>query len=91
MERALALAPQDELTVADLPERIQLFEPQGLDRVLAVASGVDTAGSLFDAERSHVLRVVQQLGGNKTRAAALLGIDRRTLYRRLQLYEASSS
>jgi len=88
MERALALAPQDELAVADLPEKIQLFEPQGVARLLAVAAGVETAGSLFDAERSHVLRVVQQLGGNKTRAAALLGIDRRTLYRRLQLYEA---
>ncbi len=90
MERALALTRQAELAVADLPERIQLYEPPGVERVLAVAAGVESAGSLFDAERSHVLRTVEQLGGNKTRAAALLGIDRRTLYRRLQLYEAGS-
>jgi len=31
----------------------------------------------------HVLRAVDFLGGDKTRAATLLGIDRRTLYRRL--------
>jgi two-component system response regulator HydG len=92
MERALALTRQEELSVADLPGKIQLFEPEGVERILAfAATGIESKGSLFDAERSHVLQTVQQLGGNKTRAAALLGIDRRTLYRRLQLYEAASS
>jgi two-component system, NtrC family, response regulator AtoC len=88
IQRALALAPRDELAVADLPERIRLFEAQ--DDVesspTALAAGIESPISLFDAERRHVLRTVQQLGGNKTRAAELLGIDRRTLYRRLRLY-----
>ncbi|HYJ09567.1 MAG TPA: sigma-54 dependent transcriptional regulator [Polyangiaceae bacterium] len=92
MQRALALAPQDELAVADLPERIQLFEPDGVAPTpLADAAGIESGASLFDAERSHVLRTVQRLDGNKTRAAALLGIDRRTLYRRLRLYAAGNT
>jgi two-component system response regulator HydG len=76
MERALALTRQEELSVADLPGKIQLFEPEGVERILAfAATGIESKGSLFDAERSHVLQTVQQLGGNKTRAAALLGIE----------------
>jgi DNA-binding NtrC family response regulator len=42
------------------------------------------ARSLEDAERAHVLAVLDACGGNRTRAAAILGIDRKTLRRKLQ-------
>jgi two-component system response regulator HydG len=90
MERAVALARADELTVDDLPERIRQFKPSASERLPSdVPAGEVT--SLFDAERDHVLRAVEQFGGNKTRAAAILGIDRRTLYRRLERYENERS
>jgi two-component system, NtrC family, response regulator HydG len=91
VERAVALARSDELTLDDLPERILGFRPA----IGALPSSESVAGtdvsSLFDAEREHVLKAVEQFGGNKTRAAAILGIDRRTLYRRLVRYEAERS
>ena len=91
MERAVALARTDELTADDLPERIR----RGRPTLVAPPPGGDLAGtdvtSLFDAEREHVLKAVEQFGGNKTRAAAILGIDRRTLYRRLVRYETEGS
>jgi two-component system, NtrC family, nitrogen regulation response regulator GlnG len=40
--------------------------------------------SLEDAERTHVLAVLEACGGNRTRAATILGIDRKTLRRKLQ-------
>jgi two-component system, NtrC family, response regulator HydG len=89
MERAVALARQNELLVADLPDKIQRCKLPGAEA--ADGDSAESVGSLFDAERSHVLRAVKQFGGNKTRAAALLGIDRRTLYRRLMRYEAARS
>jgi two-component system response regulator HydG len=91
MERAVALARTDELTIEDLPERIRGGRPA----IVALPLGADVAAtdvsSLFDAEREHVLKAVEQFGGNKTRAAAILGIDRRTLYRRLVRYETERS
>lgn len=42
--------------------------------------------SLDEVERRYILRVLESVGGNKRRAAALLGIGRRTLYRRLESY-----
>jgi len=90
MERAVALTRADELSVEDLPERIQRFEPALGARPPSDAPTTEVT-SLFDAERDHVLRAVQQFGGNKTRAAAILGIDRRTLYRRLERYETERS
>jgi two-component system response regulator HydG len=90
MERAVALARADELTLEDLPERIRQFKPSASERLPSdVPPGELT--SLFDAERDHVLKAVEQFGGNKTRAAAILGIDRRTLYRRLERYETERS
>jgi DNA-binding NtrC family response regulator len=91
MERAVALARTDELTLEDLPERIR----QGVKSSASdgVPSDAPQSGltSLFDAEREHVLKAIEQFGGNKTRAATLLGIDRRTLHRRLELYESKRS
>jgi two-component system response regulator HydG len=89
IERAVALARTDELTVHDLPERIRAFQA-AVGAAGADAPATDVS-SLSDAERDHVLKAVEQVGGNKTRAAAILGIDRRTLYRRLVRYESERS
>ncbi|HEV2862533.1 MAG TPA: sigma-54 dependent transcriptional regulator [Pyrinomonadaceae bacterium] len=43
--------------------------------------------TLEELERQHILRVVEQAGGNRERAAAILGISARTLYRKLREYE----
>jgi two-component system, NtrC family, response regulator HydG len=91
MERAVALARSDELTADDLPERIRRGQPTPVALPHAGDVAATDVTSLFDAEREHVLRAVEQFGGNKTRAAAILGIDRRTLYRRLVRYEAEGS
>jgi two-component system, NtrC family, response regulator HydG len=48
-------------------------------------SGVQRA-TLRDVERDHVLRVLVLTENNKSEAARVLGIDRRTLHRKLQRY-----
>lgn len=42
--------------------------------------------TIAEVERRHVLAVLEALHDNKTRAAVVLGIDRRSLYRRLAKY-----
>lgn len=46
-----------------------------------------THASLETLERRHILRVVRAKKGNLTKAAQVLGIDRRTLYRKLEKYD----
>ena len=41
---------------------------------------------LNEVERRYILHVLATVGGNKTLAARLLGLDRKTLYRKLQQY-----
>lgn len=43
--------------------------------------------SLADWERQYVLKAYEQCGQNKSMTALVLGIDRRTLYRKLASYE----
>lgn len=43
----------------------------------------DPPGELSEIERRQILRVLQETGGNKTKAAEILGIQRRTLYKKL--------
>lgn len=50
------------------------------------SSPASGATSLADMERTHIERVLQEMGGNITRAATALGIDRRTLQRKLRGY-----
>ena len=39
-----------------------------------------------ETEKHRILKALQQTGNNKTKAATLLGIDRKTLYNKLKLY-----
>ncbi|MFP2959643.1 helix-turn-helix domain-containing protein [Myxococcus sp. 1LA] len=55
------------------------------DALLSRASGEDAP--LEEVERAYVRRVVEAQGGNKAAAARILGINRRTLYRKLDLEE----
>lgn len=40
--------------------------------------------TLAEIERAHIEKVLAELGGNKSRAARVLGIDRRTLHRKIE-------
>ena len=45
---------------------------------------------LAEMEKRHILRVLSSTGGNKTRAAKILGIDTKTLYNKLKAYDAAA-
>ncbi|MGE3165806.1 MAG: sigma-54 interaction domain-containing protein [Planctomycetota bacterium] len=86
MERALALTP-DRLTMNSLSERLQEpFFPRSVARRVRKEIGTD----LRDLERAvlgGVIReVLEETGGNKTRAAEILGLPKTSLYRRLEWY-----
>jgi two-component system, NtrC family, response regulator HydG len=84
MERVVALARFDHVTVEDLPEKIRAYRAE---RFVVSADDTDEIVTIDELERRYIMRVLSLLGGNKSRAAQLLGLDRRTLYRKLDRYE----
>jgi two-component system response regulator HydG len=85
IERAVVLARYDQLTPEDLPERIRDHKN---GRLLICADTPEELVTVEELERRYVLKVLAMVGGNKSRAAQVLGLDRRTLYRRLERYES---
>jgi DNA-binding NtrC family response regulator len=83
LERAQILAEGDTITVDDLPAN--LFTASG-----APASVADPR-HLDEVERRHVEDVLRQEKGNKLRAAKILGISRRALYRLLAKYSIADA
>jgi two-component system response regulator HydG len=81
IQRAVALAQFDQIGVDDLPERIGEYKPS---RIAIDSTDPSTFLSMDEVERRYVGQVVDALGGNKASAARVLGIDRRTLYRKLE-------
>ena len=79
MERAVTLARTEQLEEEDLPERISLHDPAVVERDATSTSFI----TLDQQERRHIAYVLRHVGGNKTQAARLLGVNRRTLYRKL--------
>lgn len=61
-----------------------------LKRILAENSEAEQLQlPLAEVEKRHILRVLASTGGNKTRAARVLGIDTKTLYNKLKSYKSS--
>src|SRR5690349_8576356 len=54
-----------------------------------LALRIPVGTNLADVERWMIFATLQKCGGNKTRAAALLGVSLKTLYNRLNAYRAS--
>jgi len=83
VERAVALARYEEITVDDLPERIRDYK-----RSHVIVAGDDPSElvSMEQVEGRYIVRVMESVNGNKTSAAKVLGFDRKTLYRKLKRY-----
>ncbi|HLW04192.1 MAG TPA: helix-turn-helix domain-containing protein, partial [Azoarcus sp.] len=93
VERAVAFARGAQVEADDLPARLLASD----GKAMPPASGAPREdGSLLEGavlptldelQRRYVRRVLDEVGGNRRRAAALLGIERRTLYRWLERWE----
>ncbi|HMJ15288.1 MAG TPA: sigma-54 dependent transcriptional regulator [Polyangiaceae bacterium] len=84
MERAVAFTAFDHITVDDLPEKIRTYG--GVPNVTQPETTTELL-TLVEVERRHIARVLKAVLGNKTQAARVLGVDRRTLYRKLEMYQ----
>jgi two-component system response regulator HydG len=90
MERAVALAQHDHIVVEDLPDRIRSHRAS---KIVVSADDSSDFVTVHELERRYILRVLAAYGGNKRQAAMTLGLDRKTLWRKLKQYgvETSSS
>ncbi|UJR84426.1 sigma 54-interacting transcriptional regulator [Sandaracinus amylolyticus] len=85
VERAVALTQFDHINVEDLPERIRAHRP---DTMVMMPETAEELVTVEELERRYLLHVLKVVNGNKSRAARILGYDRRTLYRKLERMEA---
>jgi two-component system response regulator HydG len=83
IERAVALTAFEDLTVEDLPEKVRSYRSF---HVLVAGEDPSELLPMEEVERRYILRVLEALGGNKTEAAKVLRVDRKTLYRKLERY-----
>ena len=81
IERAVALTSFEEITVDDLPERVRNYSQP---RVVPETQDASELVTLEELERRYILRVLEAGGGSRTLAARILGVDRKTLYRKLE-------
>lgn len=84
IERTAILCPKEEIGLEELPR--ELYSSEGLSLSRAMQDGA----TLEELEKEYILRVLENVQGNQTKASEILGIDRRTLYRKLQRYEGGS-
>jgi DNA-binding NtrC family response regulator len=82
IERALVLCQGEEITPNDLPAHLTGSKPH----LLTLQDALLRRRSLGDIEREYTLLALEFTEGKKKEAAELLGIDRKTLYRKLEEY-----
>jgi len=75
IERAATLSNTNLIIPADLPRRLQVELSQN------AISSLPSSLPLSELEKLYIQKVLEETGGNKKKAADILGIDRRTLYR----------
>jgi DNA-binding NtrC family response regulator len=99
LERAAALATGDLIEAEQVMPAPELAGEGGNSNnasssdegSLSTSTSSGAPVTLEQLERQHILRVLEGAGGNRERAAAILGISARTLYRKLREYETGAS
>ena len=98
VERAVVVCQGNEIEIHHLPATLRpRHRPAGIDGDGNGGGGgrpgvrVAPGSSLEDAERSIILHTLDQTGGNKTRAAGILGISTKTLHLKLKKYARGKS
>jgi two-component system, NtrC family, response regulator AtoC len=93
IERAMLLEAQDELLVSHLPGEIRGHAGGDIPTVRSSAVVVDSffPMTLRDVERVQIERTLEQTHGNKSRAAAILGISRQTLREKLKTFHGDEA
>jgi DNA-binding NtrC family response regulator len=86
MERAVTMSDTVKLSIEDLPEPIRTFQSR---KMLIAGDNPEELRSLEEVERRYILHVLDAVGGNRTTASQVLGLDRKTLYRKLIKYEGA--
>ncbi len=82
IEGAVTMARSHLVTREDLPSLLR----EGASETSATADAPGEFLPLAEVERRHVLAILDAVGGNKSEAARILGVDRKTLQARLQRY-----
>ncbi len=82
IERAVIMARGEVIAPVDLPPQIQALSSEKGEPGVHFPLGI----SLQEAERALIFKTLEDTGGNRSRAAEILGINRRTLQIKLKEY-----
>ncbi len=82
IERGVVMAREEMITPVDLPPQIQRLSGEGGKEGSTILCGM----SLAEMERGLIVKTLAETDGNRTRAAEILGINRRTLQNKLKQY-----
>lgn len=85
LERAVVLTEEPVIQPENLPDALR-FSPYPPGERGIKAPEVPVLSSLEDLEKKHIQHILLITGGNQSEAAKILGIDRRTLYRKIRGY-----
>ena len=93
LERAAAISLSDTIEAGQIPFLAvgQIGMAAGYAAQTSTVAPQTAALTLEELEREHILHVLEESNGNRERAAAILGISSRTLYRKLREYESQTN
>lgn len=87
IEYAALHAHGNEIQPVDLPAELQAVEVREAVQRSPLAALFDDLPTLEELERRYLMHALAVVGGSKTKTAAVLGIDRRTLYRMAERFK----
>jgi DNA-binding NtrC family response regulator len=82
IERCVALSTDNMIAREDLPSHLVKSPNQSTVITLSKVTA--------EAEKEHIFKILKSTGGNKTKAAEILGISRKTLWEKLKAYNMKS-